>query len=181
MTAKNRIFDYALFRAIHKVCKSVITHWKSWKTHLKNIQDENIRISTYIAICIRYWKKCVLWLSTSTHFLLDCWHCKAFLSYGFLISICLSTLGFLCLSTLGFLYVIIQTTAFNIIQCTTSQLAWKQCHPFSAWWNKTCMCLWNTHAPGGNKVKIWQKSLSPTFWPHSTPRGMWCLWSVRNL
>ena len=34
------------------------------------------------------------------------------------------------------------------------------------------MCLWNTDAPGGNKVKIWQKSLSPTFWPHPTP-GEW--------
>ena len=42
------------------------------------------------------------------------------------------------------------------------------------------MCLWNTDAPGGNKVKIWQKSLIHTFWPHSTPRGMWCQWSVRN-
>ena len=26
------------------------------------------------------------------------------------------------------------------------------------------MCLWNKDAPGGNKVKKWQKSLSPTFW-----------------
>ena len=34
------------------------------------------------------------------------------------------------------------------------------------------MCLWNTDAPGGNKVKIWQKSLSPTFWPRPTP-GAW--------
>ena len=42
------------------------------------------------------------------------------------------------------------------------------------------MCLWNTDAPGGNKVKIWQKSLSPTFWPRPIPRGMWCQWSVRN-
>ena len=25
------------------------------------------------------------------------------------------------------------------------------------------MCLRNTDAPGGNKVKIWQKSLSPIF------------------
>ena len=31
------------------------------------------------------------------------------------------------------------------------------------------MCLWNTEAPGGNKVKIWQKSLSPTFWPRPPP------------
>ena len=31
------------------------------------------------------------------------------------------------------------------------------------------MCLWNTEAPGGNKVKLWQKSLSPTFWPD--PQG----------
>ena len=30
--------------------------------------------------------------------------------------------------------------------------------------------LWNTDAPGGNKVKLWQKSLSPTFWPH--PKGL---------
>ena len=44
--------------------------------------------------------------------------------------------------------------------------------------NKTC--LWNTDAPGGNKVKIWQKYLSPTFWPRPTPRGMWCQWCVRN-
>ena len=36
------------------------------------------------------------------------------------------------------------------------------------------MCLWNMDAPSGNKVKIWQKSLSPTFWPRPTPRGMWC-------
>ena len=42
------------------------------------------------------------------------------------------------------------------------------------------MRLWNTDAPGGNKVKLWQKSLSPTFWPRPTPRGMVCLWSVRN-
>ena len=42
------------------------------------------------------------------------------------------------------------------------------------------MCLWNTDAPGGNIVKIWQKSPSPTFWPHPTPRGRWCQRSVRN-
>ena len=36
------------------------------------------------------------------------------------------------------------------------------------------MCLWNINAPGRNKVKIRQKSLSPTFWPHPTPRGRWC-------
>ena len=44
--------------------------------------------------------------------------------------------------------------------------------------NKTW--LWNTDAPGGNKVQIWQKSQSPSFWPRPTPRGMWCQWSVRN-
>ena len=32
------------------------------------------------------------------------------------------------------------------------------------------MCLWNMDAPGGNKVKLWQKSLSPTFWP-APPQG----------
>ena len=43
------------------------------------------------------------------------------------------------------------------------------------------MCLWNTDVPGGNKVKIRQKSLRPTFWPSpAQPRGMWCQWSVRN-
>ena len=26
------------------------------------------------------------------------------------------------------------------------------------------MCLWNTDTPCSNKVKIWHKSLSPTFW-----------------
>ena len=31
------------------------------------------------------------------------------------------------------------------------------------------MCLWNTDSPDGNKVKIWQKSLRPTFWP--CPQG----------
>ena len=36
------------------------------------------------------------------------------------------------------------------------------------------MCLWNMDAPGGNKVKIWQKSLGPTCSPCPTPRGMWC-------
>ena len=36
---------------------------------------------------------------------------------------------------------------------------------------KLDMCLWNTDAPGGNKVQLWQKSLSPTFWPRPTPRG----------
>ena len=36
------------------------------------------------------------------------------------------------------------------------------------------MCLWNTDAPSGNKVKILQKSLSPTFWPRPTPMGRWC-------
>ena len=34
--------------------------------------------------------------------------------------------------------------------------------------------------PWRNKVKIWQKSLSPTFWPRPTPRSMGCHWSVRN-
>ena len=34
---------------------------------------------------------------------------------------------------------------------------------------KLDMCLWNTDAPGGNKVKIWQKSQRPTFWPCPTP------------
>ena len=34
---------------------------------------------------------------------------------------------------------------------------------------KLDMCLWNTDATGSNKVKIWQKSLSPTFWPCPTP------------
>ena len=34
---------------------------------------------------------------------------------------------------------------------------------------KLDMCLWNTDAPSGNKVKIRQKSLSSTFWPH--PQG----------
>ena len=42
------------------------------------------------------------------------------------------------------------------------------------------MCLWNTDAPGGNKVKLGQNSLSLTFWPRPTPRGMWCQWSVSN-
>ena len=37
--------------------------------------------------------------------------------------------------------------------------------------NKLDMCLWNTDAPGGNKVQLWQKSLSPTFWPCPTPQG----------
>ena len=46
---------------------------------------------------------------------------------------------------------------------------------------KQDMCLWNMDAPGYNKVKIWQKSLSPTIWPRPTPRGIWCQWSVRNL
>ena len=31
------------------------------------------------------------------------------------------------------------------------------------------MCLWNTDAPDGNKVKLRQKSPSPTFWPFPTP------------
>ena len=44
---------------------------------------------------------------------------------------------------------------------------------------KLDMCLRNTDAPGGKKVKIWQKSVSPTFCPPH-PRGMWCHWSVRN-
>ena len=30
------------------------------------------------------------------------------------------------------------------------------------------MCLWKTYAPSDNKVKIWQKSLSATFWPGPT-------------
>ena len=34
---------------------------------------------------------------------------------------------------------------------------------------KLDMCLWNTDAAGDNKVKVWQKSLSPTFWPHPIP------------
>ena len=42
------------------------------------------------------------------------------------------------------------------------------------------MCLWNTYVPGGNKIKMWLKSVSPTFWPHPTPRGRWCQWSVRE-
>ena len=34
---------------------------------------------------------------------------------------------------------------------------------------KQDMCLWNMDARGGNKVQIWQKYLSPTFWPRPTP------------
>ena len=34
---------------------------------------------------------------------------------------------------------------------------------------KLDMSLWNMDAPGVNEVKIWQKSLSPTFWPHTHP------------
>ena len=35
--------------------------------------------------------------------------------------------------------------------------------------------MWNTDVPGGYKVKILQKSLSPILWPAlSTPRGMGC-------
>ena len=50
----------------------------------------------------------------------------------------------------------------------------KLLHPtldFSRWWQfeEKNMCLWNTDAPSSNKVKLWQKSLSPTFWPHPTP------------
>ena len=45
---------------------------------------------------------------------------------------------------------------------------------------KLDMCLWNTDAPGGNKVQIWQKISKSTFWPRPTPRGRWCQWSVRN-
>ena len=37
--------------------------------------------------------------------------------------------------------------------------------------NELDMCLWNTDAPGGNKVQLWQKSKSPTFWPCPTPQG----------
>ena len=37
---------------------------------------------------------------------------------------------------------------------------------------KLDMCLWNTDAPGDNKVKIWQKSLSPSFYP-APPPGAW--------
>ena len=33
------------------------------------------------------------------------------------------------------------------------------------------MCLWDTDAPNGNKVKIWQKSLSPTFLPRPIPEA----------
>ena len=52
---------------------------------------------------------------------------------------------------------------------------------FRAKWRwKLDMCLWNTDAPGGNKVKLWQKSITPTFWPRPSPRGMWCQWSVSN-
>ena len=43
--------------------------------------------------------------------------------------------------------------------------------------NNLHMCLWNTDAPGGNKVKLWQKSLSPTIWPRSTPGG----WDVSEV
>ena len=34
--------------------------------------------------------------------------------------------------------------------------------------------------PRRQQSQTWQKSLSPTFWPRPTPRGMWCQWSVRN-
>ena len=33
------------------------------------------------------------------------------------------------------------------------------------------MCLWNMDAPHGNKVKLWQKFLSPTFLPRPAPKG----------
>ena len=44
------------------------------------------------------------------------------------------------------------------------------------------MCLRNTDAHGGNKVKIWQKSPSPKFWPRPTP-GAWDLsevWAIHR-
>ena len=36
-------------------------------------------------------------------------------------------------------------------------------------WYQQDMCLWNTDATGSNKVKIWQKSLSPIFRPRPPP------------
>ena len=54
------------------------------------------------------------------------------------------------------------------------------CHQNKKQIRKLDICLWNTDAPGGNKVHYMAKSLSPKFWPCPTPRGMWCQWSVRN-
>ena len=34
--------------------------------------------------------------------------------------------------------------------------------------------------PWRQQRQKWQKSLSTTFWPHPSPRGMGCQWSVRN-
>ena len=50
--------------------------------------------------------------------------------------------------------------------CHISVKSMQQCRRS---WEELDMCLWNMEAPGGNKVKIWQKSASPTFWPHPTP------------
>ena len=42
------------------------------------------------------------------------------------------------------------------------------------------MCLWNMDAPGGNQDQIWQKSLSPIFWPPPPVLGTFYL-SIINL
>ena len=69
---------------------------------------------------------------------------------------------------------------FNRFNHSTMYFCWFKCIISEIFQKEKDMCLWNTDAPGGNKVKIWQKSLCPTFWSCPTPRGMWCQWSVRN-
>ena len=38
-------------------------------------------------------------------------------------------------------------------------------------WLDNKICLWNTDAPGGNKVKNLAKAESPTIWPRPNPKG----------
>ena len=68
-------------------------------------------------------------------------------------------------------------------RCGCWTQGWDSWVPPATWWlitflllskctkstTKLDMCLWNTDAPSGDKVKLCQKSLSPTFWPRPTP------------
>ena len=93
------IDKYTVTRATDKVRKSVITHWKSWKTHWKNIQGVKIRISiSPYALGIQ--SSAYRW-STFIRFLPDFWHFKEILAYGYLMSTCLCQLfGLLCVMLL---------------------------------------------------------------------------------
>ena len=110
-------------------------------------------------------------LPMSFEMFLDC----LFIVLGTLVVISYSTPYFIILIfPLGILYFLIQ------VSCTSTACGdWRRSHVNAGRYYillcgmKELDVFGNMDAPGGNKVKIWQKSLKkPTFWPSPTP-GAW--------